>query len=103
MPDDATNHGRRTGTMECPECGDDVELPLYDVDGFPQGGFQEGDAATCQRCGLMVQVSVDEDYASLSSNDEYEDAGQPTCDGSCGALPEFHGKPCSWDCDRAAQ
>ncbi len=93
-----------TATLQCPECGADV----FKADA--EGLFYEDEEETCQECGTICRVAVDIDsteeqpgVASVTSNDEVEDIGQSRCDGSCGAVAKFVGKPCLWACPRAAE
>ncbi len=91
-----------TTTLQCPECGNDVFEP--DADGL----YEEGTEATCKECGTKCRVGVDcgddcntpgaDGTAYAHSDDEVEDVGQPRCDGSCGCVAEFVGKPCLWTC-----
>lgn len=89
-------------SLECPNCGQDGLFARE------KNWYTEDETATCQECGLKCSIRVegegDEDdsgYVWVSHNDEYEDKGQPKCDGSCGSIKEFHGKPCAWNCERA--
>jgi hypothetical protein len=93
-------------SLECPICGDSI----FEAD--ENGLFYEDDTATCRTCGTICTVSVDESCevevndeicgtASVSTNEDVEDIGQPRCDGSCGAVKEYVGTPCRWNCERA--
>lgn len=94
--------------LECPECGSVVEFETN-----AEGLYCEGQERTCQECGTKCFVDVDcsidcgiegaDGTASAASHDEIEDIGQPKCDGSCGAVKEFVGTPCKWDCTRALE
>jgi hypothetical protein len=91
-----------TATLECPICGQDI----FESD--DDGLFYEDDTATCQECGTICRVTVEADsseeepgYAGVTTDESVEDIGQPACDGSCGAVAEFVGQPCRWDCQHA--
>ncbi len=99
-----TQDSVKAATLECPNC----TTPVFVV--HKDGMFYEDEEAICQRCGLKCRVAVefesseeDPRHAWVSSNDEIEDIGQPKCDGSCGAVKEFVGTPCQWNCPRAAE
>lgn len=96
-----------TATLQCPECGADV------FETNENGLFADDEQETCQECGTICRVTVDcslesdtegaDGVADATSDDEIEDIGQPKCDGSCGAVKEFVGTPCRWDCTRAVE
>jgi hypothetical protein len=94
-----------SATLQCPECGAD----LFEADA--DGLFYEDTEATCQECGTICRVTVEGDsdldeehpgYAGVTTDESVEDIGQPACNGSCGAVGEFVGTPCLWNCERAA-
>lgn len=86
--------------MECLVCGEDLFVRSENV-------YQEGEHETCQNCGCVHWISIDEDVAYASTDERAEDKGQARCDGSdCGgggAIKEFHGTPCRWDCKRVTE
>jgi transcription initiation factor TFIIIB Brf1 subunit/transcription initiation factor TFIIB len=84
-----------TSWLQCPQCGED----LFESDA--EGLFWEDTEAVCQACGTVCSVGVNDENAYVRTSDEVEDKGQQKCDGSCGAVAEFIGKPCLWDCERA--
>ena len=75
--------------------------------------FLEGERATCDECGVVHSIYIDEcgedPSANASTADHAEDIGQPRCDNSCGLVAvevpalkeEFLGAPCRWDCELA--
>lgn len=83
--------------LNCPVCGDDVFVQ-------PKPVWYDGANETCQGCGTILTIKVDDDdeddaIAYPSAGDEIvEDKGQPKCDGGCGAVPRYIGTPCRWDC-----
>lgn len=92
--------------LECPICGE--ALFKEDEHGF----YHEDDQATCQTCGTICWISVDESAetyvedeavgtAWVNTSEDVEDVGQTHCDGSCGATTEFVGTPCRWNCPRS--
>ena len=90
--------------LECQVCGADC-IPSNE-----DGKFWEDETRTCQECGTINFVRVD-DYgefptAHAHSDEEVEDVGQNKCNGSCGAAQSWldsfpEGTPCRWDCERA--
>jgi len=86
-----------TSWLQCNVCGEE----LFESDA--EGLFWEDTEAVCSSCGTISWVGVDNETAYVSSNEEVEDKGQNKCDGSCGAVAEFVGAPCRWDCERTAK
>ena len=86
--------------LECCHCGIEVIEPDAD------GQYWEGTCAICPECGCESHVIVDEGYdpprASVSTDDDAIDVGQPQCDGSCGASRRWvdEGHRCQLNCDR---
>ena len=98
-----TGGRQMTEYLDCPECGSHV---------FPsEDGFWWEDDETCQDCGVVCSVSVDDGLAHIRSTDHAEDIGQPRCDNTCKEVhvqdpriaAEFIGAPCRWNCQKAAQ
>lgn len=96
-----------THYLECPECGDSVF-------GREEPWWYEDEQETCSVCGTRLVVRVEDDdteydpdngvggHAYADTTNRVEDRGQCRCDGSwCGAIPEYQGGPCRWDCERA--
>ncbi len=90
--------------MDCIGCGGDIFVRAENY-------YTEGETETCQECGVVSYITIDDSgdgaIAYANSDERAEDRGQPRCDGSdCGdgrgAVKEFHGSPCRWDCKRAA-
>ena len=85
-----------TATLQCPQCGQDV----FEADA--DGQFWDDWERACPECGTICRVTADGEFADVTTNDDAVlDVGQPACDGSCGAVEEFIGKPCLWTCERA--
>lgn len=88
--------------MDCIVCGGDLFMREENI-------YQDGERDTCQECGVVHWITVEEDggLAYASTDERVEDRGQPRCNGShCGgggAVKELHGTPCRWDCKRAIE
>lgn len=86
--------------MQCSGCGDDV----FEADA--DGLFWEGEPAWCQSCGRLCEIVVDDDTASMNTNEDVVlDVGQPQCDGTaCGACAKWLEtvRPCTLDCARVS-
>lgn len=90
-------------TLDCNRCGEAV----FTED--DEGMFQEDQHAWCPGCGVACVVVVEDQGAEgigvagvLTHDERVIDVGQPKCDGSCGAIAEYQGIPCTLDCARCS-
>ena len=48
-------------TLDCPRCSE----PVFVAD--PDGTYSEDDEGTCSECGLFCWVSIEDEFASIES------------------------------------